>query len=444
MREPVPTGLSAPDVEKSDRLVVAAAKQGAAAQAAKPKKTYNSQSASGVNPKPVKDPPPPPAITPEGFPATWSTIQWNPPVHRATSGAFVDYDGGTGGTASRASVLGNNSIRDRRALKGVIYQHIAHPDEWEITDENIQNLQDIGAGTYSKDAGRPKNVRYGFRFHYNPSTIDFGLALSNDGLNPALIISGMAKSMPITSPEGSPTIRVQFFLNRMEDMTLLARNAIPAKQMAAYRDARDVWEASAGVKGSVRPTRPIPEREVTEEQLKYFYGRNLLQEEIDGIYERGTGYDLEFLFRSILGRPWPTLLRGNTADVGIAFGMPMILDLSVQQDPGGGVTGTGGNRYLGRLNSVSYSHLSFDHRMVPIWTQCAMDFLRYPDAKPDPVALAVGGFKGAVQGIANFAAAATDAEGIFGRTRWDGPLDGGDFAPGRTPGGGDFGPDGID
>ena len=390
MRE-IPTGaLTAADAETSDRLAIAAAKKAAAANAKTPLTRAQQADADRSNAQAAAFGDLPPLALPVlGFPATWSTIQWNPPVHRATSGAFVAYEDAKGmhteareGREGRSSVLGANDVRDRRALKGVLYQHVSHPEEWEIPEDVIQKVSDAGGGDLTKRSKKTK-PRYGFRFHYNPSTIDFGISLNGTGLNPALIISRLAESVPITSGEGSPTVRVQFFLNRMEDMTLLARKTIDSDLMAKYRDERDAWEASDGSgKDVARPQRPYPERNVKEADLVYFYGRNLSQEEIEGIHERGTGYDLEFLFRSVLGEPYDTLLRGNTADVGIAFGMPLILDLSVQQDPGGGVAGRGGNRYLGRLSSISYSHLSFDRRMVPIWTQVAMDFMRYPDVNP--------------------------------------------------------------
>lgn len=330
-----------------------------------------------------------------GLPKSWREIIWNPPVHRGASGAFLDStnDGnpdyvGTGSAKGsavtyREEIMGPDRFNKVRKLrKGVIFQYLAYQKEWQYTLGE-------GWGTMTLDATQGK--RYGFRFHYNPSTIQHGMGVSNDGVNPALIMTGKAQSMPITSGTDPATIGFTIYLNRIEDMLLIegAKNsAVDAYSLAmklwnrqlteAYNAGRSDRVASLMTqkprKAQYRNAQPIiPNDKV----IRYFYGQPMTTQDLEGIYERGTMYDLEFLFRTLLGAPWKTVLRGDTADVGIAFGQPLVLDFNAGASPG---TVQHGQRYLGRVSAISYNHLSFNSRMVPMWTEVAIDFMRYPDA----------------------------------------------------------------
>lgn len=290
------------------------------------------------------------AAVAKAWPKSWNEVIFNPPVHRATSGAYIDPEdynpkeppATSGGSNFRSTVLGSDSAKVRRARKGVLFQHTANASEWNINGKD-------------EDSGLGKN-RYGFRFHYNPSTVDHGMGIGGTNINMSVVMSGAGQSMPITT-DNMPTVTFQIFLNRIEDMMLISS---PKSK------------SGEGTSGLYIPS---------VEDQNYIYGRQLSDADFRGIYNRGTGYDLEFLFRALLGRPWKTLLRGRTADVGIAFGVPMILDLSAGIAPG---LVPHGQRYLGRVDSISYSHLSFNSRMVPMWTQVGITFVRYPDINYDP------------------------------------------------------------
>lgn len=326
------------------------------------------------------------------LPDQWTDVSWNPPIHRAASGAFVgdqDRDGflddGVKGYGSdRSRVLGPDGNVDRRKRKGVLFQYRAYGKDWEYEASSNER------GSYTAGSGVEKSTRYGFRFHYNPSTIDYGMAINGTDVNPALIMSGSATAMPITNGDTVPTIRVNLFLNRIEDMALLTSKPANNAAVDLWRREHKQWQNKVAAARTEKEKRRLLGVEPRKPQFgaqdtlfvpsegvqQYFYGRTLTDPEIAGIYNRGTGYDLEFLFRTILGKPWKTLLRRETADVGIAFGVPIILDLNAGSLPG---AVPHGQRYLGRLNSISYSHLSFNTRMVPMWTQVALDFVRYPD-----------------------------------------------------------------
>jgi hypothetical protein len=323
-----------------------------------------------------------------GMPGVWDDITWNPPIHRGASGAYLDaVNNGkvdrVSGKPYRSQMMGPDGYATRMLRKGVIFQHIANDKEWEYDQFSNES------GAYKKGNGRDGN-RYGFRFHYNPSTLRYGMGVSNDGINPAIIMSGAGQSMPITPGDNPATVGFTLYLNRIEDMALI--DGQRAARVDPYQEALRNWQrqlenayttnnSSLVVtvmnqkpkKSQYRNVQPtIPSGKV----IQYFYGQGMTEQHLNGIYERGTGYDLEFLFRTLLGKPWKTLLRGSTADVGIAFGVPMILDFNSGANPG---AVQHGQRYLGRVSSISYNHLSFNRRMVPMWTEVNIDFLRYPD-----------------------------------------------------------------
>lgn len=281
----------------------------------------------------------------KNLPKTWTSVQFNPPQHRGASGAYVAnyrndengkrefFDANAGN--QRRQILGPNTYQNRFFLKGVIYSHFAYPAE--------RNYK----GT---DVSATDGLRYGMRFHYNPSSIQMGLGIDNNMVNISTIFSGLDDSMPIM-PGALGGLSFTLFLNRIEDMMLLSPNGSGGKTPG----------------GVVRPSAA---------DMNYFYGRQLTNKEIDGIYYKGTGYDLEYLFRSVLGKPYNTMLRGETADIGIAFGVPQILDFSAGAEPNKRRSGL---RYLGRVEQISYQHLSFNRKMVPLWTQVDITFTRYPD-----------------------------------------------------------------
>lgn len=294
-------------------------------------------------------------------------IRFNPPLNRFASGAYVDSKQREQPPRSDATdpgrtvILGTNSYAGRLLDKGVIYQ-----DDSTVKNEDGDNAYSVSNTNY-KDFQTLGNERYGFRFHYNPSTIDYSATANGSTMDPGLILSGTtSRAMPIHTDSPS-TISFSVIINRIEDLTMLQGGG----------------EAASRVDGSMR----------------YYYGRNMTDEEIRGILERGTGYDMEFLFRTLLGRPYETDLRGTTADVGIVFGLPVILDFSPRNlsmakerqpnGPGtGGTTSTFGSspaqhglRYWGRVSSISYTHREFSRDMVPMFTELFITFERYPDAK---------------------------------------------------------------
>lgn len=191
---------------------------------------------------------------------------------------------------------------------------------------------------WAKDQSALENgVQYGFRFHYNPSTISMGATIAGE-VNPSLILAGRNTWNPIGGLNNLGTVTFTLYLNRIEDMSFWK------KVGTGYE-----WAGAVDVKDAYSGMMPGPK-------------------EREGIMTRGTEYDLEFLFRTILGRPFPTKLRGRTANLGMLWGTPCQLWLSRHM------------RYTGRVTNISWSHRSFNRWMVPMWTEVTISFTRFPDA----------------------------------------------------------------
>lgn len=106
------------------------------------------------------------------------------------------------------------------------------------------------------------------------------------------------------------------------------------------------------------------------------YPRELREEEIQGILNRGTEYDIEFLYRVLNGDPKPsnnTLLTytvsgkpAETSDFGYITGTPVWLKIHNNL------------RYKGSVASVSVNHVIFNELMVPMFSTVDVTMIRYP------------------------------------------------------------------
>ena len=175
---------------------------------------------------------------------------------------------------------------------------------------------------------------WGFRFAYNPSTISYSTAMDTS------IDWMLADKDPANYIGGNVSIGFTLYLNRMPDMTELA-----------------------GVKGKPGP-------------YGKNYPRELREEEIQGILNRGTEYDIEFLYRVLNGDPKPsnnTLLTYTvggkpavTSDFGYITGTPVWLKIHNNL------------RYKGSVASVSVNHVIFNELMVPMFSTVDITMIRYP------------------------------------------------------------------
>lgn len=209
----------------------------------------------------------------------------------------------------------------------------------------------------------PNSTKFGFRFMYNPSLLGFRVGMST-GVNIGYIMSGGAKAMPTGLTSTNSNIAVSFPISRIEDLHLMEGKALASGRMAQM----DIKNMIQRYNSAAYPK--VPNR-VWDHMNTQVDESDLL-----AIYQRGTMYDLDFLFRTCLGRQWSTFYRGYTADVGLAFSVPLVLYLGPSMI------------YRVRLADIGYTHKMFTPDMTPMYTEVTLNFERIPDVvgySPPPV-----------------------------------------------------------
>ncbi len=210
----------------------------------------------------------------------------------------------------------------------------------------VPNKKAIDAAL-SKDDNKGKSfaggykIPYGFRFHYNPQSIDQTIGTLN-GISPELLMSGKDQANMITTPTQSSTISFQLYLNRIEDMNALANYALEENSVKITSD---------------------------DDSLKY-YPEIVKAEDRTLIKNFGTMYDLEFLFKAVNGEMggYKSPLGGTkTADVGWLNGMAIEMHLGRKL------------RYLARIINISIKHILFTENMVPTLSIVTISAHRFHD-----------------------------------------------------------------
>lgn len=174
---------------------------------------------------------------------------------------------------------------------------------------------------------------YGFRFQYNPKevTMTWGAMM---GANPVYEAAGKDPSFPMTSNLMTGTIQFDIIINRIQDLALLDKNG------------------------------------------NYIYGENPYPWDISTtdrktIVQKGTMYDLEYLFRTMHGYAFYTnfeaTLMGKTNDPGWLPVRPVELHLGNKL------------RYRVRIGSLEVVHRIFTEKMVPIFSVVTLSCNRYWD-----------------------------------------------------------------
>jgi hypothetical protein len=178
----------------------------------------------------------------------------------------------------------------------------------------------------------------GFQFLYNPASVNMrynGIL----GVDPNMQTNGLDQFNPLGTYTQA-TVDFNILVNRMFDFKYYdQKTGVIAEQ---YKNDNIYY-----------PRQP----EISEQK---------------DIYKKGTMYDIEHLLRAVLGFGMPSYLGrnmadGKTADLGFITGIPVELHL-------------GSNlRYLGNVTSLVVSHVLFDERMVPIFTNLSISFARLID-----------------------------------------------------------------
>lgn len=185
------------------------------------------------------------------------------------------------------------------------------------------------------------NNVYAFQFLYNPASIDM-VYQGQLGASIDYLASGNDPFNALGGQNVNSTISFNILINRMHDFK--------------YYD-KDTGKIAKKYKNS---NLYVPRQPEEDEQLE--------------IYRKGTMYDLEFLFRAVLKHGMPSYFHernstdGQTADMGFIMSGPVELHLGTSL------------RYMGTVNQINVSHVLFDERMVPIFTNVSFAFGRYIDS----------------------------------------------------------------
>lgn len=272
--------------------------------------------------------------------------RWNPPPHRESrsvpysirSGFYdnstlnpetvgfnalqnsANFYSGTGTTVSS----GKYSFLER----GRIFQ--------DSNSAAVLNNVNTGGKT-SKSAG---SNQWGFRFMYNPTTFSYSTQ-ANNSIDWTLGSKDTAALLA-----GNQTVSFQLYLNRVVDLSYLNLLYGPVTGGSAT---------------------------VPQMSMQAAYGRELSPNEIEGILNRGTEYDLEFLYRCLTGDPITnnpllndSLRKTGSADIGYITGIPLWLYLNDNL------------RYFGSVSGLEVNHLIFNTEMVPTLSVVTVSFSRYP------------------------------------------------------------------
>jgi hypothetical protein len=180
---------------------------------------------------------------------------------------------------------------------------------------------------------------FGFRFHYNPQFLTMSYGMAN-GVSAEEISSGKDNINPVVPLSSGSSFSVRIPLNRTEDLNFIRSD------------------------GTLDPKSGL---EIFGENG--LYPEDVSFTELQAIYNKGTMYDIEFLFKACNGgrKDYNSLLRGPNSDHGWISGA------AVECHFGSNL------RYLGQLVSVNINHIHFNERMVPILTYVDLQFKRFYD-----------------------------------------------------------------
>lgn len=216
---------------------------------------------------------------------------------------------------------------------------------------------------------------YGFRFLYNPTSV--GMAWQQMAQTvPSFEISGQDKSVLIAPGLVGSTVAFSLLLNRIEDFNHIDKNGdyvfISKDELTAGgRGTLMAQEMTGALTESINKLSQDLGMGATSyvNDVLGPYPTYVPREDRKMIYERGTMYDLEYLFRTIMGphANFKTALNGISADKG--WMRPTVVELHLGA----------GMRYRARVVELSINHAVFNSRMVPILSTVNMTLHRFND-----------------------------------------------------------------
>lgn len=212
----------------------------------------------------------------------------------------------------------------------------------------------------------PNNTQYGFRFMYNPPSLDFSIGVT-PGVNQSFIFSGAEKAVQMIGTGSSITVNLT--ISRVDD--LAAMSALSPGRFPTLDELRELlplygnWAQSRQSISNDGFIDGKGQRRSQAYMINVETSAKLTQ--LEEISKQGTMHDMNHLFRSFTGRNWKTAYRGITSDIGIAYSAPLVLYLSDKMT------------YRVILSNLSYSHRIFSPDMIPTLTDVSIQFTRVPD-----------------------------------------------------------------
>jgi len=174
---------------------------------------------------------------------------------------------------------------------------------------------------------------YGFKFHYNPTTLNMSWA-GVMGANPVFEAANLDPAVPMQANLFASTVNFVVILNRIQDLAALTYTG-------DYKNGKNPYSIDVSK-----------------------------ADRLD-IVQKGTMYDLEYLFRAMHGfaasANYDSTLMGKTKDPGWLPVRPVELHLGQKL------------RYRVRVTSMEVSHKMFSTSMVPIFSEVSFSCMRYWD-----------------------------------------------------------------
>ena len=260
----------------------------------------------------------------------------------------------TGGSNPRGIRTGNEIIVDPGAYADAAKAwKNGQGGRGTIQMDRTYSTKDIAAQYKSAGNNVPTDLNlYGFKFMYNPTSVTMNWGVSAE-VNPTYESLGLDAASPMALGLISSTIGFTLYLNRIEDFKYITEDGHFTTDTVTNTGITGVDNANSVINGQVGSP----------------YGMYPDPEELAEIYKKGTMYDLEYLFRVVMGfnADFKSTLNGTTADRG------WISNIAVELHLGDGL------RYRVRISNLTVTHIMFNSRMVPIWSQVDLQCTRYYD-----------------------------------------------------------------
>jgi hypothetical protein len=255
-----------------------------------------------------------------------ATERWNPVSHSSTRGLpfYVNADLSN----TKISKTAAEKIKDIATTAHKYSDTLGKIYQTPSSAKALNNKDVTNASSHASyvAANGPAGL-WGFRFCYNPTTISYSTSLDSS------IDWMLAPSDPSKFFGGNTQITFDLYLNRIADMSALLNKPYDAG----------------------------------------YPGGTINDRQREGILNRGTEYDIEYLYRVVNGNPkvgTKLLAAGSeqeTSDFGYITGMPFWLHLHDNMI------------FKASLSGLSVNHVLFTEKMVPMLSVVTLSFIRYPE-----------------------------------------------------------------